>query len=343
MVDGDDKADVAVVGGGIVGLATARELLKRRPATRVVVLEKEAEVASHQTGHNSGVLHTGLYCMPGSLKARLTREGKAAMEAFAADHGIPFETCGKVVVALHDGELDRFEALRERGEANGIPGLEVLGPQGLRDIEPHALGIRALWSPGTGVIDYRRVALAMADDVSAAGGAIRTSTSVTSVRRRPDAVVLGTSTGDVAATRVIACAGLHADRVARLAGEEPAEHIIPFRGDYYTLTPEARPLVRSLLYPVPDPRFPFLGVHLSRTVSGDVIAGPYAVLAFGREGYRRQRPRPRSPSPACSSTRQRNASPSRADRRRCPGQACASTTTGCVPAGRRPELTLVRR
>ena len=287
MVDGDDRADVAVVGGGIVGLATARELLKRRPATRVVVLEKEAEVASHQTGHNSGVLHAGLYYMPGSLKARLTREGKAAMEAFAADHGIPFETCGKVVVALHDGELDRLEALRKRAEANGIPGLEVLGPQGLRDLEPHALGIRALWSPGTGVIDYRRVALAMADDVSAAGGVIRTSTRVTSVRRRPDAVVLGTSTGDVAATRVIACAGLHADRVARLAGEEPTEHIIPFRGDYYTLTPAARPLVRSLLYPVPDPRFPFLGVHLSRTVSGDVIAGPNAVLAFGREGYRR--------------------------------------------------------
>lgn len=281
------QVDVAVIGGGIVGLATARELLARRPGLQVMVLEKEPEVASHQTGHNSGVLHAGLYYTPGSLKARLTREGKAAMEQFATEHGIEFETCGKIVVALDETELDRFEALRERAEANGIPGLEVLGPDGLRAIEPHALGIRALWSPGTGVIDYRRVALAMAGDVRAAGGDIQSGRPVTAVERRADEVVLSTPAGEVVARRVIACAGLHADRVARMGGEEPTEHIIPFRGDYYTLTPDARHLVRSLLYPVPDPRFPFLGVHLSRTVRGEVIAGPNAVLAFAREGYGR--------------------------------------------------------
>ncbi len=281
------RVDVAVIGGGIVGLATARELLQRRPDLKVTILEKEAEVASHQTGHNSGVLHAGLYYTPGSLKARLTREGKAAMEQFATEHGIEFETCGKVVVALDESELDRFEALRERAEANGIPGLEVLGPDGLRAIEPHALGIRALWSPGTGVIDYRRVALAMAGDVRAAGGDLQSGRPVTAMERRADEVVLSTPTGEVVARRVIACAGLHADRVARMGGEEPTEHIIPFRGDYYTLTPDARHLVKSLLYPVPDPRFPFLGVHLSRTVRGEVIAGPNAVLAFAREGYGR--------------------------------------------------------
>lgn len=287
MEDGSGRVDVAVVGGGIVGLATARELLHRRPGLRVAVLEKESEVASHQTGHNSGVLHAGLYYTPGSLKARLTREGKAAMERFATERGIEFDTCGKVVVALDESELDRFEALRQRAEANGIPGLEVLGPDGLRALEPHALGIRALWSPGTGVIDYRRVALAMAGDVRSAGGAIHTDRPVTGVERRADEVVLATPTGEVVARRVIACAGLHADRVARLGGEEPEERIIPFRGDYYTLTAEARHLVRSLLYPVPDPRFPFLGVHLSKTVRGEVIAGPNAVLAFAREGYGR--------------------------------------------------------
>lgn len=292
MVERSGRVDVAVVGGGIVGLATARELLQRRPGLRVAVLEKESEVASHQTGHNSGVLHAGLYYTPGSLKARLTREGKAAMERFATEHGIEYETCGKIVVALDESELDRFEALRQRAEANGIPGLEVLGPDGLRAIEPHALGIRALWSPGTGVIDYRRVALAMAGDVRGAGGDIHTSRPVTSVDRRADEVVLGTPTGELVARRVIACAGLHADRVARLSGEEPTEHIIPFRGDYYTLTPEARHLVRSLLYPVPDPRFPFLGVHLSKTVRGEVIAGPNAVLAFAREGYGRWQVKP---------------------------------------------------
>ena len=287
------RADLAVIGAGILGLAVAREVLRRRPDTRIVVLEREPDVAVHQTGHNSGVLHAGLYYTPGSLKARLCREGKALVEAYADEKGIPYDRCGKLVVALDESELERFEALRLRALENQVPGLDVIGPDRIREIEPHAAGIRALWSPGTGIIDFRRVALAYADDVRTAGGRIETARAVTRIRTQGDEVVLGTTKGDLVAARVIACAGLWADRVARSTGDEVRERIVPFRGDYYTLTPDARPLVRGLIYPVPDPRFPFLGVHFTKRIDGDVWAGPNAVLAFSRTGYRRRDLSPR--------------------------------------------------
>jgi L-2-hydroxyglutarate oxidase LhgO len=289
----EDRVDLAIVGGGILGLATAYRLLERHPGMQLAILEKEPELATHQSGHNSGVLHAGLYYTPGSLKARLCREGKAAMEAFATEHEIPFERCGKLVVALDASELERFEGLRQRAEANGVPDLEVVGPERMREIEPHAAGIKALWSPTTGIIDYRRVALAIADEVRARGGVIHTSRAVTDITERSSEQVLATATGDVVARDVIACAGLQADRLAAMTGDPGRERIVPFRGDYYTLTPDARSLVRGLIYPVPDPRFPFLGVHFTKRIDGEVWAGPNAVLAFAREGYRRRDLSPR--------------------------------------------------
>lgn len=285
-----ERADIAIVGAGILGLATALRLLEAKPDLRVILLEKEPAIASHQTGHNSGVIHAGLYYQPGSLKARLCREGKAALERFCEEHSIPVERTGKLVVALSEQELPRFEALKERAIANGVEGLEDVGPERLREIEPHAAGIRALWSPGTGIVDFRRVAAAYAEEVRAKGGTIETSREVTSITRRGDDMVVGTTLGDVLARRVIACAGLWADRVAAMTDEDAgdAPRIVPFRGDYYTLTADARPLVRGLIYPLADPRFPFLGIHLTKRIDGNVLAGPNAVLAFRREGYRRR-------------------------------------------------------
>jgi L-2-hydroxyglutarate oxidase LhgO len=281
--------DVAIVGGGIVGLATAYRLLEAKPELRLVVLEKEAELASHQSGHNSGVVHAGLYYQPDSLKARLCREGKAALEELCETHDIPTEQVGKLVVAVTGAELPRLAELRQRGEANGVPGLEEVGPERIREIEPHALGIRGLWSPSTGIVDFRRVALAIADEIRARGGEIRTSTEVMAVERRTAGLELRTSAGEVGARALVACAGLWADRVAQMTGDSgrDAPRIIPFRGDYYRLRQEARYLVRGLIYPVPDPRFPFLGVHFTRRIDGQVWAGPNAVLAFARAGYRR--------------------------------------------------------
>jgi (S)-2-hydroxyglutarate dehydrogenase len=285
-----DRADIVIVGAGILGLATTLRLLEVRPELRIVILEKEPAVAAHQTGHNSGVVHAGLYYQPGSLKARLCREGKEALERFCEAHGIPVERTGKLVVALDEIGLLPFAALKERATANGVEGLEEVGPERLREIEPHAAGIRALWSPTTGIVDFRRVAAAYADEVRAKGAVIETSREVTSIERRGDEMVVGTALGDVVARRVIACAGLWADRVAAMTGEDAADapRIVPFRGDYYTLTADARQLVRGLIYPVPDPRFPFLGIHLTKRIDGNVLAGPNAVLAFAREGYRRR-------------------------------------------------------
>ena len=285
-----EHADVVVVGGGIVGLATAYRLLEARPDLRLIILEREPSLAAHQTSHNSGVIHAGIYYAPGSLKARLCRDGKAALEAFCEAHAIPFERVGKLVVALAPAELPRLEALRERATANGVPGLEVVGPGRLRELEPHAAGIRALWSPTTGIADYRRGALAYADEVRVRGGTIETGRPVTSIVRRRDELVLHTPGGDAVARSVIVCAGLWADRVARLTGDRGpgAPRIIPFRGDYYALAPEARHLVRGLIYPLPDPRFPFLAVTFTRRIDGEVWAGPNAVLAFARAGYRRR-------------------------------------------------------
>ncbi len=272
-----------------MGLATALRLLQRRPDLRVVILEKEPSLAAHQTGHNSGVVHAGLYYAPGSLKARLCREGKRELEAYCEEHGVAIECPGKLVVATDPSELPRLARLRERATANEVPGLEEVGPERIRELEPHAIGIRALWSPGTGVVDFVEVARAIAADVTGRGGIIETSRAVEGMQRHGRDLIIRTVRGDLVAPRVIACAGLQADRIASMLPEEGSHgpRIVPFRGDYYTLTGEARHLVRGLIYPVPDPRFPFLGVHLTRGIDGRVLAGPNAVLATAREGYRR--------------------------------------------------------
>lgn len=280
-----DRVDGAIVGGGILGLATAYRLLESRPHLRLAVIEKEADVGRHQSGRNSGVLHAGIYYAPGSLKAQLCREGKAALEAFAIARGIPFERCGKVVVATDPSELGRLEDLAARSRANGVPGAELIGPERLREIEPHVVGLQALWSPETGIIDFARVTRAYADEVRERGGRILTGRRVEGIEARGAEQVLHTTGGDVVAAWVIACAGLHSDRVAALTGAPDDVRIVPFRGDYYTLRPAARAYCRGLVYPVPDPAFPFLGVHFTRRIDGEVWAGPNAVLAFAREGY----------------------------------------------------------
>ena len=286
----DGRFDVAVVGGGIVGLATAYRLLERRPSLRLAVLEQEPELAAHQSGHNSGVVHSGLSYRPGSLKARLCREGQATLGAFCQERAIPLQHVGKLIVALTEAEVPRLAELQARGTANGVAGLELVGAGRLREIEPYAAGLQALWSPSTGVVDFRAVALALAAEIRSRGGTIATGRRVTRLERRPDGVVVGTSGGEVVARAVVACAGLWADTVAALTGDAGGNgpRIVPFRGDYYTLTADARPLVRGLIYPVPDPRFPFTGVHLTRRIDGEVWAGPNAVLAFARAGYRRR-------------------------------------------------------
>jgi L-2-hydroxyglutarate oxidase LhgO len=284
-----ERAEVAIIGAGIVGLATALRLLEQKPDLDIVLLEKEATVASQQTGHNSGVLHAGLYYQPGSLKARLCQEGKADLEAYCEAHGVPIERTGKLVVALDESELGRFEELKDRAFANEVPDLEEVGPERIRELEPHAVGIRALWSPGTSVVDFHAVSRAFAHDVVERGAAIETRRAVESIGQRGEETLLGTSRGDLIARRVIACAGLQADRVAAMTGDddEAWPRIVPFRGDYYTLKPEAEHLVRGLIYPVPDAEFPFLGVHFTKRIDGSVLAGPNAVLATAREGYGR--------------------------------------------------------
>ncbi len=280
------RADLAVIGGGIVGLAAAYQAGRRFPGKTVVVLDKETGVARHQTGHNSGVLHTGIYYRPGSLRATNCRRGKLAMEAFCEAEGIPFARCGKVIVATRDDELLRLETLYERGMANGVA-CERIGPERLREIEPHAAGLRAVHVPEAGIVDYSAVALKLAERVRNAGGELLLGAAVTSIETRGDRVIVKTAATDVDAAVAVNCAGLHSDRVARLSGAATRAKIIPFRGEYYELRPEAEWLVRGLIYPVPDPRFPFLGVHFTRTIGGGVECGPNAVLAFAREGYRK--------------------------------------------------------
>ena len=279
--------DVVMVGAGIVGLATVRELHRRHPDLRIAVLDKEQEVGRHQSGHNSGVLHAGVYYQPGSLKARLCVRGKQLMEDYATEHGIPFETCGKLIVALDDSELGRLANLLERGTANGVPGLREVGPEELREIEPHAAGVRALHSPGTGIIDFARVTRSLAAGLVEDGVDLLLGHAVTGVATSDGSQVVSTTGGEVRTRHLISCAGLHSDRVAALT-TRPDVHIVPFRGDYYTLEPEARALCRGLIYPVPDPTLPFLGVHFTKRHDGEVWAGPNAVLALAREGYRRR-------------------------------------------------------
>jgi L-2-hydroxyglutarate oxidase len=281
------SCDVAIVGGGIVGLATAHELQRLRPGTRVVVVEKEARVGAHQTGHNSGVIHSGLYYAPGSLKARTCREGYARLLRFCEEHAVAHEVCGKLVVATEPDEVARLEALAERGAANGLTGIERLGPAGIREREPHCAGVAALRVPQTGIVDYPAMARRLAEAVVAAGGAVRTSTRALGLRDDGTGAVLETDAGEVHARAVVTCAGLQSDEVARRTDPALDLRIIPFRGEYHELVPSARHLVRHLIYPVPDPAFPFLGVHFTRRVDGTVECGPNAVVAFAREGYRK--------------------------------------------------------
>jgi L-2-hydroxyglutarate oxidase len=277
--------DVGIVGGGIVGTATAMAIIRQKSA-RVVVLEAETKLAAHQTGNNSGVIHSGLYYKPGSLKARNCVEGREAMYAFCAEHGIPHERCGKLVVASTPEELPALEELERRGHANGLQGLRRLGPEELKEYEPAVSGIAGLHVAETGIVDYTAVTEAFARVVGERGGEIRLGARVERVARDGGALVLATPRGDVRCRSLINCAGLQSDRVARLCGVEPGLKIAPFRGEYYELVPERQHLVRNLIYPVPDPRFPFLGVHFTRMIRGGVEAGPNAVLAFRREGYR---------------------------------------------------------
>jgi L-2-hydroxyglutarate oxidase LhgO len=291
----DSRYNVIVIGGGIVGLGVALEITRRFPHLKLLVLEKESRVAAHQSGHNSGVIHSGIYYKPGSLKARLCVAGAAAMVDFCREHGIAHNVCGKVIVATSAEEEVRLEELRRRGEANGLTGLRLIGPEELREIEPHASGVKALVVPSTGVTDYAAVSEKYAELISASGGTVLTSAAVTSIRRLADEIVIETTRGSFsvsnvtsdAASALINCAGLYSDRVAGMAGDDPGVMVVPFRGEYYDLRPERASLVRALIYPVPDPRFPFLGVHFTRRITGRVDAGPNAVLALAREGYRR--------------------------------------------------------
>jgi L-2-hydroxyglutarate oxidase len=280
-----------VIGGGIVGLATAHRLLLDRPDATVTVLEKEDRWAAHQTGHNSGVIHAGVYYQPGSLKARLCHAGSRSMVAFCTEHGIPVEVCGKLIVATSADELGRLDALYERSVANGLD-VRLVGPQEAREFEPEVAAVRAMHVKTTGIVDFARVCTTLADLLAAGGAVLRTGTRVRRIRAVGDEVVLDTTTGPVTSDVLINCAGLHADRIARRAGFRPPARIIPFRGEYYELVPERRGLVRGLIYPVPDPQFPFLGVHLTRMIDGSVHAGPNAVLALAREGYGWGRIRP---------------------------------------------------
>lgn len=283
-----------MVGAGILGLSVARSLSLRHPGASIAVLDKEDDVARHQSGRNSGVIHSGVYYAPGSLKARLCVAGAAAMKAYCEQRSIARRICGKVIVATRPAEVPRLEELHRRGIANGAAGLELIGPEALRELEPHAAGVRALRVPGTGVVDYGLVARAFADDVRAAGGSILTGYEVESVEALPgrDGTILSCGAGEVRARHVVFCAGVHADRLARAGGGAAEPRIIPFRGDYYALRPNARHLANGLVYPVPDPAFPFLGIHTTLRVDGAMWLGPNAVPALGREAYGRLEVRP---------------------------------------------------
>ena len=278
---------IGVVGAGIVGLATARELVLRRPGARVVVLEKEDRVAVHQTGHNSGVVHAGIYYEPSGLKARLCVRGRDLLREYCAERGLPYRECGKLVVAVTPQEVERLEALQARAGTNAVPGLRRLGPEGIREIEPYTTGLAALHSPRTAITDYTRIALSLARDIVEAGGEVRFEAPVTAAVPAGDGVRVTAGGEDLRVDELVVCAGLHGDRVARSAGDGEEPRIVPFRGEYMSVRPEKAHMVKGLVYPVPDPRYPFLGVHFTRRVSGEVEVGPNAVPALAREGYRR--------------------------------------------------------
>ena len=277
---------VAVVGGGIIGTAVARRLLQLRPDTDLVLLEKEDQLAAHQSGHNSGVVHAGIYYTPGSLKATLCRRGVGLLREFCADHGLAYDRCGKLLVALDEVEQARLYALHERAVANGVPGVRLLHAAELTSVEPHVRGLAGLHSPETAIVDFAAVTRELGADVEKLGGVVQRGRQVLGIEQTDRAVVLRTSRGDHHVDSVVLCAGLHSDRLARLAGDEDDPRIVPFRGVYLLVRPERRHLVRGLIYPVPDPNLPFLGVHLTRRIDGEVLVGPNAVLALAREGYR---------------------------------------------------------
>lgn len=285
--------DLIVVGGGIVGLAVAREALLRDRSQKAAVIEKENDIAQHQSSHNSGVLHAGIYYKPGSLKAQLCAAGRQSLIDYCDQKGIHYELCGKLIVALDDSEIPQLEDLYQRGLANNVPGLEMVNAERIAEIEPYTQGVKAIWSPETGIVEFLAIARAYADDIREMGGEIITGHRVRGLAPQADGVIVDVhrpASGHrytLSAKRVITCAGLHSDRIARITDPSIRTRIVPFRGDYYAFKPEKRHMVRGLIYPVPDLRFPFLGVHLTRVIGGEVWAGPNAVLAFAREGYRR--------------------------------------------------------
>jgi (S)-2-hydroxyglutarate dehydrogenase len=277
--------DIAIIGGGIVGLGTALALTARYPGYAVAILEKESGLAAHQTGHNSGVVHAGIYYKPGSAKAKLCVEGVRLLTEFCQAHGVAYDRCGKIIVAVNEQELPRLRELHERGTANGVPGLEIIGAERARELEPHVRAVRALYSPGTAIVDFSEVAAAMGAQLLARGAHILTQARVRAIRRDAGRLRLETDTSTVTARNLINCGGLFADRIARMMGIDPEVIVVPFRGEYYTLGAGCRK-VRALIYPVPNPEFPFLGVHFTKRIHGGYEAGPNAVLAFAREGYR---------------------------------------------------------
>lgn len=278
--------DIAIVGGGIVGIATAMAITQRYDVS-LVVLEAEEQLAKHQTGNNSGVIHSGLYYAPGSLKAQTCTQGREALYRFCRDHNIAHDRCGKVVVATAEEEVPRLERLRDRGTANGLRDLEILEIDKIREYEPHVTGVVGLYVEETGIVDYRAVTRTMAEVVREHSGEIRLQSPVTECREENGGFALKTGTGKLLTNNLINCGGLYSDRIARMCGADPGIQIVPFRGEYYELTPDSRSLVRNLIYPVPDPEFPFLGVHFTRMIDNAVEAGPNAVLALKREGYHR--------------------------------------------------------
>ncbi len=284
-----DSLGAAVIGGGILGLGTAMKLITAFPHKKIAVLEKEKDPGTHQTGHNSGVIHSGIYYRPGSLKARLCVDGAAQLYDFCHKEKVPHEMCGKIVVATCEAEIPRLEELYKKGTANGVQGLRMLNPQEAMEMEPHVRAVRAMHVPATGIVDFREVTRAYARVFQEKGGTLLTGHAVSRIHGEGDEIRLDTTHGPLRSRALINCAGLHSDRIARGSGVEPPCQIVPFRGEYYQITPQRAHLVRNLIYPVPDPRYPFLGVHFTRMVNGEVEAGPNAVLAFAREGYTKTR------------------------------------------------------
>lgn len=278
------QAAVAIIGGGILGLATAYRLTERDPDRRVVILEKENGLAHHQTGHNSGVLHSGIYYKPGSLKATNCREGKKAMEEFCAAEGIDYEICGKVIVATNEAELPALQRIYERGQANGVR-CALIEKEHLKELEPAAAGIKAIHVPEAGIVNYKQVCQRMAARIEERGGQIFTNARVTAIHEHSNEIVVESLVGEWSVQNIVNCAGLHSDRIASMSGQKPDVKIVPFRGEYFKVKPQAQHVCRNLIYPVPDPSFPFLGVHFTRMIEGGVECGPNAVLAFAREGY----------------------------------------------------------